>query len=164
MNGIVKSSLFVFFQIYFLTVLCNCPSGWSRYEKSCYHVSRDSASWAEAMKMCEIHGSFLAGIETDAEDQYIKTLLGAQRHSTVYWVGGSDWDNEGEWKWEPHAIPFNFTNWHKGQPNNVGNYEHCLALHRVYHYEFADNNCHSPQHYLCEKPDTSSTETENLGK
>ncbi|XP_071164168.1 perlucin-like isoform X1 [Mytilus edulis] len=164
MNEIVKLSLYVFFQIYFFTVFCNCPSGWSRHDQSCYHVSRDSASWAEAMKMCEIHGSFLASIETVAEDQYMKTLLGAQRHTSSFWLGGSDWDNEGEWKWEPHAIQMKFTNWHKGQPDNSGGKEHCLSVHRSYRYEFVDNNCHDSQHYLCEKPDTNSTETEVLGK
>ena len=31
--------------------------------------------------MCEIHGSYLASIETAAENQYIKTILAVQRHS-----------------------------------------------------------------------------------
>lgn len=32
-------------------------------------------------KMCEIHGSYLASIETAAENQYIKTILAVHRHS-----------------------------------------------------------------------------------
>lgn len=82
----------------------------------------------------------------------ILNLLYLIHLAVAYWLGGSDWDNEGEWKWEPHAIPFNFSDWQRGQPNNGGNNEHCLSVHRLHHYEFTDDNCHYSQHYLCEKP------------
>ena len=80
------------------------------------------------------------------------TCIVVKYHAAArFWVAGSDWDNEGQWKWAPHEIAFNFTNWHHGQPDNRAHAEHCLSLPRAYHYEWADGNCQTVEHYLCER-------------
>lgn len=67
------------------------------------------------------------------------------------WTAGSDWDNEAEWKWSPSEKMFTFTDWYRGQPDNIGNLEHCLALHIVYRGQWSDDNCERHLHYMCER-------------
>ena len=44
------------------------------------------------------------------------------------WIGGSDVDSEGNWKWMTSQILFNYTDWYPGEPNNYGGNEDCLYV------------------------------------
>ena len=35
---------------------------------------------------------------------------------------------EGHWVWENSSVPFNYTYWNPGEPNNAGGNEDCLAF------------------------------------
>uniref|UniRef100_K1R0A7 C-type mannose receptor 2 n=1 Tax=Magallana gigas TaxID=29159 RepID=K1R0A7_MAGGI len=94
-----------------------CPVGWTPYRDSCYHVSPENESWINAMKMCEVHGSYLADILDAEENRFIVSLM-HHTQSNSFWIGGSDWTVEGEWVWEPLGIKFNYTNFADGRPNN----------------------------------------------
>ena len=37
-----------------------------------------------------------------------------------YWLGGVDYFEEGTWQWA-NGDPFEYSNWHEGEPNNVDN-------------------------------------------
>lgn len=145
--------------IFFGAIVCTfhvcvgleCLNGWSRYEGSCYHVSHDSASWAEAMKLCELHQGRLAAIDTSTEQGFIENLLQQNRHGSDYWLAGSDWSVVGEWVWEPNSQPMNFSNWHHGEPDSGKHQEKaCLAIRHGLHYQWASFDCQSRIQYICE--------------
>ncbi|XP_048733100.1 perlucin-like isoform X2 [Ostrea edulis] len=133
-------------------VALTCPNGWTVNQNSCYHVSRDRESWVEATRMCELHGGYLAHIETAEEQTFMKQLL--QRvNDHQYWLGGSDWTIEGKWIWEPRGVAFNFTSWSHGEPDNRHNEQHCLLLDTHSHNQWFDHDCNDARHYICENSD-----------
>ena len=47
-------------------------------------------------------------------------LVTGEDEKTAWWLGGADWFNEGEWRWNSGQA-FSFTNWKEGEPNDSGN-------------------------------------------
>ncbi|XP_078314553.1 perlucin-like [Crassostrea virginica] len=152
----------IFVLVLFTTIAAGCQNGWTINKNSCYHVSRDAESWVEAMRMCEIHGGYLARVESAEEQTFIENLLQGL-HGRMYWLGGSDWSKEGSWVWEPYGSAINYTNWHHGQPDNTHNAEHCLLLDRHSRFQWMDYNCHEPLHYICEDPEADVTASPVVG-
>ena len=73
--------------------------------------------------------------------------------SSGWYSSGSDERNEGRFVWTDTGYPYalNYTNWHMGQPNNVGNVQNCLLLqYSNVKYEWGDINCHDKHPFICE--------------
>ena len=53
---------------------------------------------------------------------------------------------------EPRPINYmNYTNWHFGQPNNIGGNQDCMALLKYNNkYEWGDENCNDKHSFFCE--------------
>ena len=83
-------------------------------------------SWTAAESACEALDGHLVTINSADEQAFIRSALekdGLQKKH--YWIGGTDRDNVGEWKWVT-GEPFTYTNWdpgngddHDPQPNNL---------------------------------------------
>ncbi|XP_061174349.1 perlucin-like protein [Saccostrea echinata] len=131
-----------------------CPDGWTIYRNSCYHVSRDSQNWFNAMKICEIHDSYIIHID-DADEQGFITHLLQSSSANNTWLGATDWTVEGSWQWEPHGQKLNYTNFAPGQPNNYHS-QNCLVMDRLHRYQWNDLECLSlTRHYICERGENS---------
>ena len=60
------------------------------------------------------------------------------------WLGGSDREVEGEWRWESDDEPINMTQvWRSGQPNRNGN---CLRIQSGGLY---DGSCSATRNFVC---------------
>ena len=89
-----------------------------------YDYVPGSYTWTEARaaaKTMELYGlsGYLANITSADENDFVKTKISAD-----VWIGGSDEETEGMWKWMdgPEAgSTFSYANWNAGEPNNVGN-------------------------------------------
>lgn len=77
---------------------------------------------------------YLATITTTGENQFI-----LDRVSGTAWVGASDRDNEGDWRWVTgpeslqnggtgRRLSDGFTNWAPGEPNNVGDEDYAHMM------------------------------------
>ena len=53
-------------------------------------------------------------------DIHTMNLVTGEDEKTAWWLGGADWFNEGEWRWNSGQA-FSFTNWKEGEPNDSGN-------------------------------------------
>ncbi|XP_048733096.1 perlucin-like protein [Ostrea edulis] len=137
------------FLSFFNTGWC-CPDGWTAYRVSCYHISRDSQNWFNALKMCEIHDSYLVHIDNVDENVFITHLLQTSNTNNT-WLGATDWTVEGTWLWEPHGHKMDYTNFAPGQPNNYHT-QNCLLMDAAHHYQWNDLGClTSTRHYICER-------------
>ena len=88
-----------------------------------YEVIQGNFTWDEAKADAEARGGHLVTVGSDEEWNKIKDLLPMD---SFIWLGGSDQNAEGEWKWVDET-PWNYSNWAPGEPNNDGGENYLLA-------------------------------------
>lgn len=81
-------------------------------------------------------------------------------HFTVYfysegdynrdtWIGGNDFEIEGEFRWSNGSPISGYTNWYRHNPDNLG-FEHCVHFFKFF-FQWNDNNCSKKFQSICEK-------------
>ena len=75
--------------------------GWVYYEGHCYLFTSRHVDFLEAQELCNEVGGYVADVETQAENDFIKRVLNAvnPRDGTDYWLGGLDEDGNKELQW-----------------------------------------------------------------
>jgi hypothetical protein len=74
-------------------------------------------SWQDCENAAKIfHRAHLVTINDQQEQDWLVKKFGGQK---LYWIGLTDKEQEGTWKWISKA-PVGFTNWAPGQPDNAG--------------------------------------------
>uniref|UniRef100_A0A4W5RIE0 C-type lectin domain-containing protein n=1 Tax=Hucho hucho TaxID=62062 RepID=A0A4W5RIE0_9TELE len=140
-----------------------CPDGWRRLRHSCYYFSINSKTWSESRQDCRERGADLLIIKSREEQvcmwvPYSKHI-GEQMH---FWIGLTDSEKEGIWKWVDGTTPTTTQFWRKGEPNNSHGGENCAVFN-----SFSDNlgiiqswndqPCSLPIHWVCKyAPNVSS--------
>lgn len=124
-----------------------CPPGWVGFGASCYHFSAAGRRWREAEGSCAAQGGLLLVLETAAEQDFVLRTAPQPRG---YWLGLSDRDNEGGWRWLDGA-PLGFSSWGRGEPNG-GRSQNCAAL--LPDGRWDDLGCERALHWVCERPPT----------
>ena len=97
--------------------VAECPIGWINGGTFCYHVSEDRLDWGSSQEYCWSLGGNLVEFSSLEEEQTLDSVL---NHDVLYWIGLTDFAQEGTWRWqESHQIP-SYTNWHENEPNHDG--------------------------------------------
>ncbi|XP_062975008.1 hepatic lectin-like [Elgaria multicarinata webbii] len=121
--------------------------GWEYFDGRCYYFGNQKVSWGTAKAHCEEQSSKLVVIHEEAKQNFIQSQTRDER----YWIGLSDTDVEGEWKWiDGTDYRTNFKKWRRGEPNNHEKGEDCVQVHTA--GEWNDVPCNYPSFYVCEKP------------
>ena len=70
-----------------------------------------------------------------------------------FWLGGTNFNNDGNWIWEPTNKAIINPPWGTDQPNNRNNSELCLASIKLFNYDWSDEFCNweGALQYVCEK-------------
>uniref|UniRef100_H3B6G8 C-type lectin domain-containing protein n=1 Tax=Latimeria chalumnae TaxID=7897 RepID=H3B6G8_LATCH len=76
-------------------LLCNFNQGWLHFQNKCYYLSSSTADWRKAKENCIGLQSHLAVVTT----QKLQNLLQERTGDEKYWIGLSDIEVEGQWKW-----------------------------------------------------------------
>lgn len=92
-----------------------------------YLLIEEKVTWDEAKKRCEELGGHLVTIKDKGEQEFVFRLLQSNKNQKDCWIGLSDHEKEGSWKWVTGEI-VNFTNWASGEPNNGDDQEHWAGL------------------------------------
>jgi len=92
-----------------------------------YERIDNQMTWSEAKTYCQSKGGYLATITSQDENDFIYQFI-YQNSDDIYWLGGTDENTEGVWKWVTGET-WSYTNWILGEPNNSGNEDH-LTLGR----------------------------------
>lgn len=101
-----------------------------------YQVFDEGLDWFAAKTRCEEMGGHLVTITSAEEQDFVSNLIKCGNRIN-YWLGGTDEDTEGVWKWVSGEL-FEYDNWHTGEPSNSeyinDEFENYLIL-------WADLNC-----------------------
>ncbi|HBF3877526.1 TPA: DUF5011 domain-containing protein [Clostridioides difficile] len=97
------------------------------YENNHYYkfISASGITWKEAKVDAEkqeflgVRG-YLATVTSANEQEVVHNLT-----SNCVWLGGTDEEEEGNWKWVT-GEPFEYTNWYPGRPDNYLNQQHYI--------------------------------------
>ncbi|XP_053086708.1 C-type lectin domain family 4 member F-like [Pangasianodon hypophthalmus] len=96
--------------------------GWTYFNSSLYYRSAEKKNWDESRRDCRERGADLVIINSREEQEFInKTLL-----SATAWIGLSDRDTEGVWKWVDGTELTSGTGyWSQREPNDYEGNEDC---------------------------------------
>ncbi|XP_052076434.1 mannose-binding protein C-like isoform X2 [Mytilus californianus] len=129
--------------------------------KTSYYTFHGKATtWYDAVETCKkenIHSN-LASVVDAAEQDYLVKLIQSDVSLTAagqkgFFINGNDYDSENKYEWTASGYPesFNYTNWHVGQPNNVGDNQDCLLMqYPESNYEWGDVSCSEKHPFICE--------------
>ncbi|XP_073729804.1 uncharacterized protein [Misgurnus anguillicaudatus] len=100
----------------------NEKDGWKYYRFNCYFISSEGKSWTESRTYCRERGADLIIINNKQEQDFIRKTISGQ---TRYWIGLTDIEFEGRWKWvDGSTLTTRF--WVAPEPNGERN-ESCVA-------------------------------------
>ncbi len=99
-----------------------------RHKDKFFLALHELRNWANARQWCLDRRGTLACVANEKENLVLQDVL---KHLlpqfTSVWIGGSDAQEEGVWRWEDGAA-FRYTNWIRGEPNNSGDVEHAIHM------------------------------------
>ncbi|KAI4881109.1 hypothetical protein NFI96_017177, partial [Prochilodus magdalenae] len=113
--------------------------GWRYFNSSIYYISTERKSWSESRQNCRERGADLVIINSRREQEFIRKVYG----STEAWIGLTDADTEGVWKWvDGSALTTQF--WWKREPDDYGGDEDCGIANYRGAGPWADYPCSYP--------------------
>ncbi|XP_057699735.1 C-type lectin domain family 10 member A-like [Corythoichthys intestinalis] len=125
-----------------------CPSGWKKFEKSCYLTSTSKKTWYLSRNNCQSKGADLVIINSQDEMEFVNGLLSG---ATEGWIGLSDEGIEGHWKWVDGTL-LTLSFWADDQPNSFDGDQDCVEhWHRSSGKgKWNDAKCSSKKNWVCE--------------
>lgn len=93
-----------------------------------YDLYEKKTDWQTAKSICEKKGGTLTDIGNESEQAVVNSLI-QKGSKTSYWIGLSDVENEGVWKWCNGNVA-SYKNWADNEPNNAVGIEECVSIYR----------------------------------
>ena len=110
-----------------------------------YFNNYQTMSWHEAKNYCEtlkyghLHQAHLIEIYDSTQQNFLKgRLLEISQNSETWWIGLTDSENEGTWKWAHSGIIATYTSWTSGQPDDADYSQDFGCLQIRYNYDWDD--------------------------
>ncbi|XP_071792630.1 C-type lectin LmsL-like [Asterias amurensis] len=119
-----------------------------------YTIISEERTWSAARDYCRSVGKELAILETKEELEFIQQLLRDPAVHQNHWLGASDLEKEGSFKWLDWSdLPSDSTMWGTNQPDNYAGKEHCVHVHtkRTNGSFLTDKVCSKKFKSICEQ-------------
>jgi len=141
-------------------IKCNptkkCDAGWTMFpdDDRCFWVECTSGAipYATANDMCQAKNSYLAEIKSDAQNMAVANgnPIGGWMRTGGIWIGGNDYDKEGDWKFADGS-KMSYFNWAKDQPDdgNADITQDCIWMNFMKTGEWDDILCENTRSVYC---------------
>ncbi|XP_030643699.1 C-type lectin domain family 4 member E-like [Chanos chanos] len=122
---------------------------WQRHLSSEYYVASGFKDWSESRKDCKDRGADLVIVNSWEEQVFLNSL---KRDSETFWIGLSDLDIEGQWRWVDNTA-LSEKYWRKGEPNDIGKNEDCAVFNSspLGLPSWNDQPCSIAINWICER-------------
>ncbi|XP_072526153.1 uncharacterized protein [Salminus brasiliensis] len=98
-----------------------CVKRCEKSGRSCYFLFHGRKTWTDSRQHCRQRGADLVVIDSGEEQVFLNDIYG----STEFWIGLSDAEHEGNWRWVDGSPLTEY--WRHGEPNNSGE-EDCAVF------------------------------------
>jgi len=129
----------------------NSPEEFFPLGNNHYHISGEKLTWLHAQYYCMNKQGHLVELTDRSKATQLQKYLMTKRLGNVsFWVGSSDFDNQGVFRWFYNGDKFTDDMWATGQPEvNTFGENHCVQMNSDL-VKFSTVDCDRPQHYICE--------------
>jgi len=127
----------------------DCEQSWEAHGQHCYFWSDHIETWDWAEQFCLKKGAHLASVTSNSTNQYILRGIMKRNINENMWIGGTDKDEEGVWKWADGS-PWEFTDWQTGRPGRPNERQNCLHYDAFVDFKWYDYRCYDRSYkFLC---------------
>uniref|UniRef100_A0A914PK57 C-type lectin domain-containing protein n=1 Tax=Panagrolaimus davidi TaxID=227884 RepID=A0A914PK57_9BILA len=149
--------LFLFLLLIFIVPIKACPNqSIPSYRNSsiCYYLINTKTDFIDAEGICIGFGGHLTSVHDMFENLFLSEKAHTNFTSDNFWFGANNL--EGNWSWMDN-IPFDFSDWGKGEPQNISN---CGAV-RIQDGKWITDDCFNAKPFICKAfvPPVLSTTT-----
>ncbi|XP_048728087.1 perlucin-like protein [Ostrea edulis] len=131
-----------------------CFYPWITFQKHCYMFGFNKKTWFDSKVECNKYNSYLARVETPAEDNWIiQQILALSKNTARYlWIGGNTLRKVGDWRWESTNEKVGYTFFYPLEPNSPTT-ERCLCYfsNRKKMLYWGDYICNGKIGFICER-------------
>uniref|UniRef100_A0A8C1DSK4 C-type lectin domain-containing protein n=1 Tax=Cyprinus carpio carpio TaxID=630221 RepID=A0A8C1DSK4_CYPCA len=120
--------------------------GCQGHQSSLYFISSETKTWNESRRYCRERAADLIIINNTEEQDFVKNITGS---SEYFWIGLTDIEVEGRWKWVDGSNMTLPGFWASGEPNGYRGKEEDCALN--FSPGCADFPCDYMSKWICEK-------------
>ena len=115
-----------------------------------YEITPREMDWFDARRYCQSVGGDL--VVHGMKDFEVRLSIKDQFKGGSFWIGASDLDHEGVWKWVDGKLTSDDMHWATGQPDNSNSVEHCGCIvgHPSYSWGSNDARCNVNKIGICE--------------
>ena len=105
----------------------------------------DAKNYCETL---EFENSHLVEIYNSTQQTFLKENLLQKNENLQLWIGLTDSEEEGVWKWASSGNIATYFSWGKGEPSNKGH--NCVRLYYGEDYAWFDNTCNTHYGFICQ--------------
>ncbi|XP_013383009.1 uncharacterized protein LOC106153577 isoform X2 [Lingula anatina] len=127
-----------------------CPRRYENVHNKCLLIQNSNINFSDARMACLSESGDLVMIETIFEYKALITKI--PRASGFYWVGVTDTETEGKWKFVNGADITYSPSWDPGHPAVSPNDDDCVAINSGSSYQYVDKKCSESFKFICQAP------------
>nr|XP_046259499.1 CD209 antigen-like protein E [Scatophagus argus] len=125
-----------------------CKDGCTSLNNSFYYISSKSKSWDDSRQDCKDRGADLVVVNNKEEQLFINSL------KRTFWIGLTDREEEGTWKWVDGSLLNSTGFWRQGEPSGMSGRTKEDCVNTFWYTEersWSDNTCTRAHLWICEK-------------